>query len=218
MCVRPGLVAPDFKTQAYFPNGEIKDISLSDYKGKWVLLFFYPADFTFVCPTELVDVAKYKDELEKLNVQVMAISIDTVFVHKVWQEVELSKLIPGGFTYPMASDVGGKIGTLYGVYDENAGVNLRGTFLIDPDGVLQFSIINYLPIGRNMDEIVRLIQACQEVELSKLIPGGFTYPMASDVGGKIGGPSSATGASASLRGFPVGRPLSLWRLAARGGR
>ncbi len=193
MCVRPGLLAPDFKTQAYFPNGEIKDISLSDYKGKWVMLFFYPADFTFVCPTELVDVASYKDELEKLNVQVIAISIDTVFVHKVWQETELSKLIPGGFPYPMASDLGGKIGTLYGVYDENAGVNLRGTFIIDPDGVLQISIVNYLPIGRNMDEIVRLIQACQHVKATggaeacpaRWKPGKKTLKPSAELAGKV---------------------------------
>lgn len=108
-------------------------------------------------------VAAKAEDLKRLNTELLAISIDTVFVHKVWQETELSKLIPGGFPFPMASDLGGKIGTLYGVYDEKAGINLRGTFLIDPDGIIKIVHIYDAPVGRNFDELVRMIEAAQHI-------------------------------------------------------
>jgi peroxiredoxin (alkyl hydroperoxide reductase subunit C) len=193
MCTKVGGLAPDFETDAYFPNGEIKKIKLSDYRGKWVVLLFYPADFTFVCPTELVDVAEKYEELKNLNVEVIGISIDTVFVHKVWQEVELSKMISGGVPYPLASDLGGKIGQLYGVYDEALGLDLRGTFIIDPDGVLQSVEINNAPVGRNADELVRKIKAFQHVRATggkevcpaKWEPGKTTLKPGIELAGKV---------------------------------
>ncbi len=111
-------------------------------------------------------VAAKADDLSRLNTTLLAISIDTVFSHIVWNETELSKLIPGGFPYPMVSDLGGKIGQLYGVYDENLNLDLRGTFIIDPDGVIQVAQIYNAPIGRNFDELVRALEAAQHVRNS----------------------------------------------------
>ncbi len=111
-------------------------------------------------------VAAKAEELKNLGVEVLAISIDSPFVHKVWNETELSKLIDGGFPFVMVSDGAGKIGQLYGVYDQEAMVNLRGTFLIDPDGVIQTMEIHNAPIGRNFNELVRRVQAAQHVRNS----------------------------------------------------
>ncbi len=138
-------------------------------------------------------VAAKTEELKKLGVELLAVSIDTVFVHKVWQEVELSKLIPGGFPFPMGSDVAGKVGTLYGVYDEKAGINLRGTFLIDPDGIIRVVHIYDAPIGRNFDELIRTIEAAQYVRESKGTevapanwkPGKTALKPSSEIAGKI---------------------------------
>uniref|UniRef100_A0A832GP59 Alkyl hydroperoxide reductase C n=1 Tax=Caldimicrobium thiodismutans TaxID=1653476 RepID=A0A832GP59_9BACT len=193
MCCKVGALAPDFETDAYYPNGEVKKIKLSNLRGKWVVLFFYPADFTFVCPTELIDLADKYEELKGLNTEVVGISIDTVFVHKVWQEVELSKMREGGVPFPLASDLGGKIGQLYGVYDESLGLDLRGTFIIDPDGVLQSVEINNAPVGRNADELVRKIQAFQfvratggkEVCPAKWQPGKPTLKPGIEIAGKV---------------------------------
>lgn len=193
MCCKVGALAPDFETDAYYPNGEVKKVKLSNLRGKWVVLFFYPADFTFVCPTELIDLADKYEELKELNTEVVGISIDTVFVHKVWQEVELSKMREGGVPFPLASDLGGKIGQLYGVYDESLGLDLRGTFIIDPDGVLQSVEINNAPVGRNADELVRKIQAFQfvratggkEVCPAKWQPGKPTLKPGIEVAGKV---------------------------------
>ncbi|SFM85453.1 thioredoxin-dependent peroxiredoxin [Thermodesulforhabdus norvegica] len=192
MSIRPGLKAPDFELDGFY-NGKIQKISLSDYKGKWVLLVFYPADFTFVCPTELVTIARRYKELRELDVEVLAISIDTPFVHKVWQEVELSKMIEGGVPYPLLSDLAGKVGKLYGVYDEDEGLNLRGTFLIDPDGVIQFSDIVNAPVGRNVEELIRRIKAFQHVRQSggqevcpaQWEPGKNTLKPGADLAGKV---------------------------------
>jgi len=192
MCIRPGLMAPDFEAQA-FADGEIKTLKLSDFRGKWVLLVFYPADFTFVCPTELVAISKRYQDFKDMNVEVLGISIDTVFVHKVWQETELSKMIEGGVPFPLVSDPAGKIGQLYGVYDEKAGVNLRGTFLIDPDGVIQFLEILNAPVGRNADELVRRIKAFQHVRESggaevcpaHWEPGKPTLKPGAEIAGKV---------------------------------
>ncbi len=193
MCCKVGALAPDFETDAYFPNGEIKKIKLSDYKGKWVVLVFYPADFTFVCPTELVDIAEKYNELKDLNTEVIGISIDTVFAHKVWQEVELSKMVEGGIPYPLASDLAGKIGQLYGVYDDHLGLDLRGTFIIDPDGVLQSVEINNAPVGRDADELIRKLKAFQHVRATggkevcpaKWKPGKKTLHPGIDLAGKV---------------------------------
>jgi len=166
MSLRPGMAAPDFEAPAC-TKGQFGKVKLSDHRGKWVVLLFYPADFTFVCPTELAAVAGRYPEIQGLGVEILALSIDTQFAHKVWQEGELSKIVPGGVPYPMLSDQAGKIGRLYDVYDENIGLDLRGLFLIDPDGVIQAVQVLNAPVGRDVDELVRQIQAFQHVRSMK---------------------------------------------------
>ena len=130
-----GKPAPTFTAPA-FHEGKFTEVNLEDYKGKWVLLCFYPGDFTFVWATEVSAVAeKYKDFTD-LDVEVLSMSVDSTFVHKVWNDQELSKMIDKDIPYPMLSDQGGNIGKMYGVYDAEGGVNTRGRFIIDPDAVV----------------------------------------------------------------------------------
>ncbi len=162
MALKIGKPAPDFETTAFY-QGEIIKVKLSDYRGKWVMLYFYPGDFTFVCPTELTAVAQRYKSLQELGAEVLAISVDSPYTHKAWQEVELSKMVEGGLPYPMLSDVGGDIGKLYGVFDEDYKVNVRGSFLIDPDGNLQAMEVLAPAIGRNAAEMLRQVKACAYV-------------------------------------------------------
>ncbi len=176
--VKIGKPAPDFELSA-FHNGEFKTVKLSDYKGKWVLLCFYPGDFTFVWGTEVSAVAGRIKEFEALDVQVLSCSVDSVFVHKIWNEVELSKMVDGGIPYPMIEDKGGFLGTIYGVYDEEAGINTRGRFIIDPDGIVQAFEVLTPPVGRNVSEALRQIKAFQLVRrtsgtaVEELTPSGW---------------------------------------------
>ncbi len=131
--------APDF-TENAFAQGDVKQISLSDYRGKWVVLFFYPADFTFICPTELGDIADKYDKIRELGAEVISVSTDTAFVHKAWHDAsETIKKI----RFPMLADPTGKVCKAYGTYIEEEGLSLRGTFLIDPNGVLK-------TVGKNL--------------------------------------------------------------------
>lgn len=156
--------APDFSAMAYMRDADdFKKVNLSDYKGSWVVLMFYPADFTFVCPTELVSVAKHYKELQQKGVEILAVSTDTHFTHKMWNEVELSKMIEGGLPFPMLFDAGGRMGTAYGVYDEETALDHRGTFIIDPHGVVQSIQMTTPNVGRSAKELVRQIDACQYI-------------------------------------------------------
>jgi alkyl hydroperoxide reductase subunit AhpC len=190
MIAQVGKPAPDFEASAFFEGG-FKNIKLSDYKGKWVVLCFYPGDFTFVWPTELSAVAVKHEELKSLGVQVLACSTDSRFVHKIWQEEELSKMVPGGVPFPMLSDGGGKIGQVYGIYDPDAGVDIRGRFLIDPDGVIQAMEVVTPPVGRNISELIRQTKAFQhtrktgEVMPSGWQPGKPTLKPGPDLAGKV---------------------------------
>jgi len=162
MAVKVGQPAPGFETRAYI-NGEIKDIKLAGYRGKWVMLYFYAGDFTFVCPTELTAVAAKYEDIKALGAEVLAISIDSPYTRKVWQETVLAKMIPGGLPYPMLWDKAGSIGEAYDVYDKASGVDIRGHFLIDSDGVLQAMEVLAPAVGRNVAEMIRQIRACQYV-------------------------------------------------------
>jgi NADH-dependent peroxiredoxin subunit C len=192
MSLRPGMPAPDFDLEATV-KGEFRKIKLSDYRGKWVVLFFYPADFTFVCPTEIAAFAAKNRELEEKGVQVLAASIDTKFAHKIWQEGELAKMIPEGVPFPMLADLSGKVGKLYEVYDESLGLDLRGVFIIDPDGILQSVQVLNAPVGRDVDEVVRQVQAFQHVRNMKGAeacpigwkPGKATLKPATGLVGKV---------------------------------
>ena len=152
-------LAPNFNIKAFY-NNEIKNISLSDFKGKWVVLFFYPADFTFVCPTELGSLADNYEQFKQLGVEIMSVSTDTVFVHKAWQDSsETIKKI----TYPMLADPTGKLCRAYGTYIEDEGLSLRGTFIIDPEGKVKAYELHDNSIGRNSEELLRKIKAAKFV-------------------------------------------------------
>lgn len=179
---------PDFKVQA-FHNGEFKTVTQENLRGKWSVFFFYPADFTFVCPTELVDLADKYEELKKLNVEVYGVSTDTHFTHKAWHDVSESiKKIK----YPMLADPTGHLSRSFGVYIEEEGLAYRGTFVVNPDGLVKIAEVHDNGIGRNAEELVRKVQAAQfvashpgEVCPAKWKPGAATLKPGLDLVGKI---------------------------------
>ena len=151
--------APEIKAEAFHEN-EIKNIHLEDYKGKWVVLFFYPGDFTFVCPTELGDLADKYDKFKENNAEVLSVSTDSVFVHKAWHNAsETIKKIK----FPMVADPTSNISRDYGTYIEEEGVTTRATFIIDPDGIIKAFEIHDNSVGRNVDETLRKLEAAQYV-------------------------------------------------------
>lgn len=154
-----GATVPDFEMETYEPaEGTFGSVSLAKLKeeGKWTILVFYPADFTFVCPTELADLANKHAKLEELGAKVISVSTDTKFSHLAWRNSE--KLLEN-VKYTMAADTTGDVGRLLGVFDEATGLALRGTFIINPSGVLVSSEINFYNVGRDADELVRKMEA-----------------------------------------------------------
>ena len=172
--------APDFKAQAVMPDGSFKEVSLSDYAGKKVVLFFYPLDFTFVCPTEIITFSEKIAEFEKRGVQVLGCSIDSHFSHLAWRNTPRKEGGIGEIKYPLVADTTKDISRSYGVLLENAGIALRGTFLIDEEGLLRHMVVNDLPLGRNIDETLRMVDALDfvqkhgEVCPAEWEPGGDT--------------------------------------------
>lgn len=156
-------MVPDFELDSY-QNNEIKKIKLSDYRGKWVALIFYPADFTFVCPTELEDAASEYETIKALGAEVMSVSTDTAFVHKAWHD---NSAAIARVQYPMLADPTGNVCRTFGTYIDGEGLSLRGTFLIDPDGVLKTVEIHDNSIGRSAQELVRKLQAAKFVREHK---------------------------------------------------
>jgi len=151
--------APEFEAEV-FHNEEVKKIKLSDYKGKWVILFFYPADFTFICPTEIGDMADNYSKFKDLGAEILSVSTDTVFVHKAWHDnSEMIKKVE----FPMVADPTGKICKDYGTYIEEEGLSLRSTCIIDPDGVVKTFEIQDNSIGRGTAELIRKLEAAQFV-------------------------------------------------------
>ena len=157
--------APDFTAQAVMPDSSFKEIKLSDYKGKYVILFFYPLDFTFVCPTEIIAFSEKIDEFKKRNTEVLGVSIDSHFSHLAWRNTDRKKGGLGDITYPLVADLNKKITYDYGVMHE-AGIAFRGLFLIDKEGVVQHQLINNLPLGRNIDEALWMVDVLQFHEKS----------------------------------------------------
>jgi alkyl hydroperoxide reductase subunit AhpC len=154
-----GTSVPDFELETYDPaSGDFAKISLAEVKAqkRWLVLVFYPADFTFVCPTELADLAVKHEWLEGLGAEVVSVSTDTKFAHLAWQKSE--KLL-ADVRFKMAADPTRAITKLFGVYDRTSGLALRGTFIIDPNGVLVSSEVNYFNVGRNADELCRKMEA-----------------------------------------------------------
>ncbi len=164
MAVLVGKKAPDFTATAVV-NGDFKaDFKLSDFRGKYVLLFFYPLDFTFVCPTEMHAFQEKLDSFKKLNTEVIAVSIDSQFSHAAWLNQPKSEGGIKGVTYPIVSDINKSIARDFDVLLPAEGVALRGAFLIDKQGTVQHQTVNSLPLGRNIDEFLRLVEALQFTE------------------------------------------------------
>jgi len=183
-----GKPAPDFELEA-FQDNDTKKIKLSDLDGKWKVLVFYPADFTFICPTELGDLAERYGEFKELGAEVLSISTDTIFVHKAWHDnSETIKKIK----YPMLADPTGKTCKDYGVYIKEDGLALRGTFIIDPNGILKAYEVHDNSIGRSTEELLRKVKAAQFVEKhgdsvcpANWTPGKDTLKPGMDLVGKI---------------------------------
>jgi alkyl hydroperoxide reductase subunit AhpC len=155
--------APEFKAQAVMADGSFKEISLSDYRGKYVLLFFYPLDFTFVCPTEIIAFSDRAKEFQTLGVQILGVSVDSEFSHLAWRNLPRDEGGLGGIQYPLVADLSKQIAKDYDVLLGNA-VALRGLFLIDKNGVVRHQVVNDLPLGRSVDEALRMVQALQFFE------------------------------------------------------
>jgi len=175
MSVLVGKQAPEFTAAAVLADGTIKaDFSLSDYKGKYVVLFFYPLDFTFVCPSELIAFDHRIREFESRGVQVIGCSIDSQFTHTAWRNTPVDDGGIGPVAYPLVADVKHEICRAYDVEFADAGVAFRGSFLIDRNGVVQHQVVNNLPLGRNVDEMLRMIDALQFTEEhGEVCPAGW---------------------------------------------
>lgn len=179
---------PEFSANAYH-NGEFKTITNKDLEGKWAIFFFYPADFTFVCPTELVDMADKYAEFQKMGVEVLSVSTDTHFTHKAWHDTSDSiKKI----NYPMLADPTGSLSRSFGVMIEEEGLAYRGTFVVNPEGVIKLAEVQDNSIGRNADELLRKVKAAQfvathagEVCPAKWNEGEGTLVPSIDLVGKI---------------------------------
>ena len=163
MSVLVNKPAPDFEAQAVV-DGQFKTLKLSDYKGKYVALFFYPLDFTFVCPTELHAFQDKYKEFSDRNVEIIGVSVDSHYSHFAWLTTPKNKGGIEGVKYPIVADITKNISKDYDVLLEDAGVALRGFFLIDKDGIVQHQVVNNLPLGRNVDEAIRMIDALQFFE------------------------------------------------------
>jgi len=157
-----GQTAPCFKGTAVVEKA-FKDISLDDYKGKWVVLFFYPLDFTFVCPTEITAFSDRMADFKKLGCEVIGCSVDSKFSHLAWIQTPRDKGGLGDLAFPLLADLTKTVGRDYGVLMEASGIDLRGLFIIDDKGVLQSSMVNNLGVGRNVDEVLRLVAGFQTV-------------------------------------------------------
>lgn len=155
--------APDFSATAVMPDNSFQELSLASQRGKYVLLFFYPLDFTFVCPSEIIAFDKKLDEFAKRECQVIGVSVDSHFTHHAWKNTPVNHGGIGNIQYPLIADISKSISRAYGVLHDDS-VALRGLFLIDREGVIRHATINDLPLGRNVDEALRMIDALQFTE------------------------------------------------------
>jgi peroxiredoxin (alkyl hydroperoxide reductase subunit C) len=175
-----GKQAPDFTAKAVFPNGEIKELKLSELRNSnYVVLFFYPFDFTFVCPTEILAFSNHIKDFESRKVQVLGCSVDSHHVHRAWRNTKVEEGGIGNIAYPLIADVTKNIARDYGVLLE-VGKALRGTFIIDRQGIVQHESVNAEGLGRNVDEVLRLVDALQHhEEHGEVCPAGWTKGKAS---------------------------------------
>ena len=173
MSVLVNRMAPDFRAQAVMGDGSFKEIKLSDYRGQHVALFFWPLDFTFVCPSEIIAHERRRKAFEDRGVQLLGVSIDSQFTHYAWRQTPIDKGGIGEVGFPMVADVQHDITRAYGVEHQD-GVAFRATFLIDKNGVVQHQQVNNLPLGRDVDELLRLVDALQFTEQhGEVCPAGW---------------------------------------------
>nr|YP_010925589.1 2-Cys peroxiredoxin [Neoporphyra dentata]WKD83821.1 2-Cys peroxiredoxin [Neoporphyra dentata] len=161
-CLRVGQLAPDFSATAVYDQ-EFKTLKLSDFKNKYIILFFYPLDFTFVCPTEITAFSDKYDAFSELNTEVLGVSVDSEYSHLAWLQTDRESGGLGDLAYPLVSDLKKEISVAYNVLNSD-GVALRGLFIIDPKGIIQYSTINNLEFGRSVEETLRVLQAIQYVQ------------------------------------------------------
>lgn len=173
-CIRVGQQAPDFTATAVVDQ-EFETIKLSNYRGKYVVLFFYPLDFTFVCPTEITAFSDRYKEFESLNTEILGVSVDSEFSHLAWIQTDRKSGGVGDLNYPLVSDIKKEISAAYNVLDPEAGIALRGLFIIDKEGVIQHATVNNLAFGRNVEETLRTLQAIQYVQAhpDEVCPAGW---------------------------------------------
>jgi peroxiredoxin (alkyl hydroperoxide reductase subunit C) len=155
--------APEFEAEAVMSDNSFKTVSLSSYRGKYVLVFFYPLDFTFVCPSEILAFNKQVEDFKAKNCALLGVSVDSIYTHLAWKNTPVNQGGIGAIQFPLISDISKSISADYGVLLED-GVSLRGLFLIDKEGVVRHQLINDLPLGRNVDEAIRVIDALQFFE------------------------------------------------------
>ena len=173
-CLRVGQVAPEFTATAVFDQ-EFKTVKLSDYRGQYTVLFFYPLDFTFVCPTEIIAFSDRYEEFKALNTEILGVSVDSEFSHLAWMQTDRKEGGIGDIAYPLVSDIKKEISNAYNVLDPEAGVALRGLFIIDKEGTIQHATINNLSFGRSVDETLRTLKAIQHVQNNpdEVCPAGW---------------------------------------------
>jgi peroxiredoxin (alkyl hydroperoxide reductase subunit C) len=163
MSVQVTQPAPEFSATAVMPDNSFKELKLSDYKGKYVVLFFYPLDFTFVCPSEIIAFNDKLGEFTSRSCALLGVSVDSHFTHLAWKNTPVNKGGIGNVQYPLIADLTKSIAREYGVL-VNGAVALRGLFLIDREGIVRHALVNDLPLGRNVDEAIRLLDALQYTE------------------------------------------------------
>ena len=152
--------APDFKQATGYQQGEFKTVNLSDYRGRWLIILFYPRDFTFVCPTEIKGFAKYADDFNQLNCDIVAASTDSQWSHKAWLERDLPEV-----KFPVLADTNHALTRAYGILDEATGEAERGLFVIDPEGLVKYIVVSSGSVGRSVKETLRVLQAVQSGDL-----------------------------------------------------
>ncbi|WP_276354772.1 peroxiredoxin [Cohnella caldifontis] len=157
-----GRKAPDFNMETALGDGtNFGTAKLSDYKGKWLVFFFYPLDFTFVCPTEITALSDAYEEFKKLNTEILGVSVDSKHSHRAWINTPKNDNGLGKLNFPLASDITKEVAREYGVLIEEEGVALRGLFIIDPEGELKYQVVNHNDVGRSVEETLRVLQALQ---------------------------------------------------------
>jgi peroxiredoxin 2/4 len=172
--LRVGTTAPDFTATAVYDQ-EFKEIKLSNYRGQYVVLFFYPLDFTFVCPTEITAFSDRYAAFKSINTEVLGVSVDSQFSHLAWIQTDRKSGGVGDLEYPLVADLKKEISAAYNVLDPEAGIALRGLFIIDKDGIIQHATINNLAFGRSVDETLRVLKAIQHVQNNpdEVCPAGW---------------------------------------------